>query len=145
MLLLLAALACAPEPAPPVAPAAPPAPEPDAPPPGRIGGKPILDRPVVLGGLAADDVEAGIAAQRGALDGCYAPAQAEQPAPKGKVLVRFTVARDGHVADARVQSSSLRHPQTEACLLEVVAGARFPALATGEIAVVSYPLSFPPG
>lgn len=96
--LLLLLLAC--EPAPPAARDAPPAARdaaPDArdagqtaappPPPGRIGGGAILDRPVVLGGIENAAVE-------GALD-LAAAAACNTAGRPGKVLLRFHIDRAG--------------------------------------------------
>lgn len=142
--LLAWLLACDAPPAPP-APPAPAAPSAVPAPPtgGIIGGEPILHHPVVIGAIGVAEVEAGIAAHAAELHRCFEDARAQDPALSGRVLVSFTVARDGHVARATVRSSSLRHPATEACLTERLATVRFPPLQDGETAIVSYPFAFP--
>ena len=60
----------------------------------------------------------------------------------GKVLVQFTIAKDGSVTKSETVSTSLRNPETEACLNERVATATFPALERGEKAIVKYPFVF---
>ncbi len=152
MLPTILVLACAS--APPVAPAPAPAPSaapapaegaavPGDAPRGSIGGEPILDRPVVLGGIATEAIEAGIASRRAAIDACYAPAPGS-PAPAGKVLVKFTIGADGAVTEAHVRSTSLRHRPTEDCVVAELSKARFPALRSGAKALVQYPLDFGP-
>ena len=134
-------------PAAPAAPAAPAGPAadgpPDTPPPGRIQASPILERPVVVGGISEADVEAGIAAKQADIDRCYEGARADAPAPTGKVLVNFTITGSGAVGKVATRSSSLRHEATETCLNEQLAAARFPALERGDVAYVTYPFSFP--
>lgn len=110
---------------------------------GIIGGEPILHRPVVVGAIAVEDVEAGIAAHAAELRRCYEDERAKDATLAGRVLVSFTVARDGGVARATTRSTSLRHPPTEACLNERMAQVRFAPLRDGETALVSYPFSFP--
>jgi len=115
---------------------------PTTPPPGRIQAAPILERPVVVGGISAEAVDAGVAAQQAAIDRCYTDAQAEAPGLSGKVLVNFTITGTGAVGRVATKSTSLRHPSAEACLNEQLALARFPALETGDIAYVTYPFDF---
>lgn len=142
--LLLLLLAC--EPAPPAARDAPPAARdaaPDArdagqtaappPPPGRIGGGAILDRPVVLGGIENAAVE-------GALD-LAAAAACNTAGRPGKVLLRFHIDTGGAVSSLQLKASTLRHPATEACLQDLVQATAFPPLAHGGTAIVTWPFA----
>ena len=137
MWLLLTLLACTSE-----APAPEPAPEPTKPR-GRIGGEPILPDPVVVGAISAEDVDAGIDAQKGAIAACWTEHGAKQTGLRGRVLYKFTIAKEGRVDKAVVKSSSLRHPETEACVTDVIAKATFTPLKTGKLAIVHYPFAFP--
>jgi hypothetical protein len=142
MFSLLTLFACGtadPPPDPPVAEAA----TSPAPPVGAIGGEPILPRPVVLGGISAEAVDAAIDTRRDAIEACFQEGLAENPGLAGKVLVRFTIVRDGSVSKATIRSTSLRHAATEACLSAQVAEAQFPTLEVGEAAIVTYPFGFP--
>lgn len=127
VLLLLTALACA-----------------DAPPPGRIGGEPILETPVVLGGIDADTVAAALAGRSSQIVACWQVEQAKDASLSGKVLVRFTIGKDGTVSGPRIQSTSLRNDAAESCIKDQIAQVRFPALQVGDKALVSYPFAFPP-
>ena len=115
----------------------------DAPPVGSIGGEPILPQVIVMGGISTADVEAGIAQKMNDITDCYQSALAGDPGLAGKVLVKFTIDKAGAVASTVVRSTSLRHPAAEACLTDVVAQARFPALQSGRLAIVHYPFGFP--
>ena len=156
MLLLLALLGCADPPAP--APAPPP---PVAPPPavapgptadagvapagsigGTIGGEPILPNVIVLGALSTDAVTGTVGMHKGQVDACYTASAKTTPGLAGKVLVTIRIGRDGRVQDATVTSTSLRDPNTEACLAGVLLGVRFPALPDGDVAIVRYPFNF---
>ena len=148
MLLLAACLACNSDPAPP-APLAPPAPVVDAPadppPAGRIGGSPILPDPVVLGAIDPEAVDRVVEAQGAAIARCYEAGLAETPGLSGKVLVKLAIAADGTVSRVSTKSTSLRNTAVEECLEARLARARFPALESGEVALVTYPFVFPPG
>lgn len=151
MVSLLLLLACSGAPTseapPPPAPEAPEAPEvpgaapaapeaaaeatADRPPGGVVGGMPILERPVILGGIDNAAVEAALDAD--ALQDCNT---AGRP---GKVLLRFRIDRGGQVVTVETKSSTLRHPETETCLQERVRGTAFPELERGESAIVTWP------
>lgn len=144
MLVFLGLLACSD----PVVPSGTDAPGPvEAPlpapaPSGSIGGEPILEGVVVVGAIATSAVDAGVAAQMDKITACYTRGRASNPELSGKVLVRFTIDREGHVGSTTIRSTSLRHPSTEDCLQRAVAKAQFPPLKGGKIAVVNYPFVF---
>jgi len=159
MLLLLALLGCADPPAP--APAPPPvAPAPAAAPGpiadagaapagsiggtigGTIGGEPILPNVIVLGALSTEAVTGTVGMHKGQVDACYAASAKTTPGLAGKVLVTLRIGRDGRVQDATITSTSLRDPDTEACLAGVLLGVRFPKLPDGDVAIVRYPFTF---
>lgn len=134
-------LACAADVAEPPAPAPPPAPmvtsSAEPAPAGRIGGEPILVQPVVVGGIANAAVETVVADARSAFVACHTA-----PGP-GKLLLHFAIDQAGVVVDPRLRSTTLRHPETESCVLAVLAGLRFPPLERGAKAIVTWPLDLP--
>lgn len=110
---------------------------------GRIGGDPIVPKPSVVGGIAAEAVEEGVAAVKTGIDQCYEAERAAKPDLKGgKVLVKFVIAKNGTVTSTSTTSTSLRHPAVETCVEKRVAEAKFAALERGETAVVYYPFVF---
>ena len=136
--LLALLLACSTDPVEP-----PPAPEAPAPkaagdvaeapaaPKGVVGGAPILDRPVILGGIDNAAVEAAF--DPDALKTCNT---AGRP---GKVLLKFRIDKSGAVVLLEQKSSTLRHEATEACLQAAVKATRFPELERGDSALVTWP------
>jgi hypothetical protein len=92
--------------------------------------------PIVLGAVNVADVHAGIAAAP--LSTCVVGA------PEGKVVIKFSIAKDGTVASSIVKSTTLGSLDIEKCLAERIAGLRFPEPAGGGIAIVSYPFVFGP-
>lgn len=139
MVTLLLMLACGETVEPPVVPIEVPAlppmdPAPDGPPPpGLIGGAPILERPVILGGIANEAIEAALD-----LDAVKACNGAGKP---GKVLAKFGLGPQGEVLSYETSSTTLRHEETEACIEAVVRGTDFPALERGERARVMWTFS----
>jgi hypothetical protein len=135
MLLLLALLACSdPQPSPV---------EELAPPVGSIGGEPILPFATVMGAVANEAVEAVIDGKMAEINACYQAAVEENPKLRGKVLLKFTIDKEGKVASSKVRSTSLRHKPTEDCIKDLVATTAFPALNSGRLAIVNYPFAFP--
>jgi hypothetical protein len=145
--VLIALLACTPAPAPAPEPAPAPAEAPtaaEAPPMGKIGGVPILPHPTVVGGIANEAVEAGVAPLLPAITGCWEEQKAAAPELKGKVAIKFTITADGKVGEASTHSTSLRNEPTESCIAAKLAAATFPPLKSGRLAIVHYPFEFPP-
>lgn len=133
--------ACSTPPEPPVEPVEPPAAESAPAVIGSIGGAPILDDPVVLGKLARSAIDQPLETVRPAVRACWEAVAAERP--RGKVLVKLSVSPDGEVRRTRVLSTSLRHPEAEACILQAVEKTRFPAFEGTEVALVTTPFVFP--
>lgn len=158
-MLILALLACSGSPAPspaPLQPAQPapavvePAPLPAAPEGapagvigGVIGGEPILPQVIVLGAIATADVVGAVSMHHSAINACFTARAAAQPDLAGKVLIKFSIGKDGKVLESSTASTSLRDEPTETCVNERVREVRFPALADGDKAIVRYPFTFP--
>lgn len=119
-LLALGLLACTPEPSP----------APEEGPVGRIEGAPILDAPVILGGIDNAAVE-------GALD-LAAIRACGQPGEAGKVLVRFRLQREGKVVSVETRATTLRDPEAEACIHQRLKETVFPPLTRGDSAIVTW-------
>ena len=116
---------------------------------GIIGGIPILPNPIVLGAIDPKKIDSAIDQQRDAINSCYTQtakqARANKTAvPMGKVLVKFTIDKNGAVSKVGTKSTSLRHENTERCVNEVIAKAQFPSPEKGNKAIISYPFAFPP-
>jgi len=110
---------------------------------GSIGGEPILPKPVVVGGIENAAVEEVIGNHMASINACFEAERAKDPKLRGKVLVKFTIARDGTVSGSSTRSTSLRNETAEACVNSAVTKATFPALQGGKVAIVQYPFVFP--
>ncbi len=111
--------------------------------PGSIGGEPILPKPIVLGAISTGAVDAALSAKRPAIDACFADGRKHRPTLRGKVLVKFKIEESGRVAEATIESTSLRDDVTEACVLSLLGETTFPPLLDGKMAIVRYPFEFP--
>ena len=106
-----------------------------------IGGEPILHQPVVLGVMATEAVTGALDTQKAAIQACYDTHGATGQV--GKVLVRFSIGKEGQVKSAEVKSTSLRHAATEACVVDVVKATTFPKPGKGGIVIATVPFDLP--
>jgi hypothetical protein len=70
---------------------------------------------------------------------CYESELSSRPGMTGRISVKFTIAADGSVQRADVDSSTLDDRTVERCITSRVAGWLFPKPKGGGIVVVSYP------
>jgi hypothetical protein len=104
------------------------------------GGGPAADAPPTdpslqpsrKGPLTPEQLAAALAPRRAALGRCGKAGAA------GRVVLRLAIAADGKVASAKVKESQVGDAKVEACLLDALRPASFPA-ASGET-VVLYPV-----
>jgi len=75
---------------------------------------------------------------------CYESGLTTHPSLVGRIVTQFTIAPTGRVLAAVIQSSSLKAPTVEACVINAVKRWEFPAPDRGGLAMVSYPFSFAP-
>ena len=102
----------------------------------KIGGTPILSTPIVLGGISKSHITDVMNKNDAAIQNCHA----QSKKTKGKVLVKFSVNKDGTVNKPLTESTSLRDSATEDCLNKLIAGFQFNALERGSKAIVRYPV-----
>lgn len=67
---------------------------------------------------------------------CYEAGLARDPSLDGRVVIRFTIDRDGTVGESEVTSTTLTDPAVGECIAEAALGWRFLA---GAVIRVSYP------
>ena len=103
----------------------------------KIGGTPILSTPIVLGGISKSHITDVMNKNDAAIQNCHA----QSKKTKGKVLVKFSVNKDGTVNKPLTESTSLRDSTTEDCLNKLIAGFQFNALERGsKKLIVRYPV-----
>ena len=75
---------------------------------------------------------------------CYENALTTHPSLVGRIVTQFTIAPTGRVLAAVIQSSSLKSPTVEVCVVNAVKRWEFPQPTGGGLAMVSYPFTFAP-
>lgn len=70
---------------------------------------------------------------------CYVSSLGKKPDLEGRVIVRFTVSKDGDVTEAQTQETTMNHPPTEDCINTAVKTWKFPKPQGGGIVIISYP------
>ena len=75
---------------------------------------------------------------------CYSRQLQQHDGLGGKIVIRFTIARDGSVSASNVKSSTMGSPSVESCVNRRFMGMKFPSPKAG-IVVVSYPFVFQAG
>ena len=96
----------------------------------------------VRGGLSKAQI--AVVMRRGLprLKHCYEKELASTPGLAGKLVVKFIIAPDGRVAQAKIQKGSLKSTVVRSCVTQVMKTFRFPKPKGGGIVEVSYPLQF---
>ena len=105
----------------------------------------IPGTPVILGALDRSLTMKVIDQNLGRLKYCYQREVTNNPSLKGKITVKFVVAKDGTVSKANIESSSMRNPKVEDCLTKAFMRFTFPKPKGGGMVIVSYPFAFQPG
>jgi hypothetical protein len=82
-----------------------------------------------------------IASKKQSIRCCFDPWLRGAPAARGRVLVRLTLAPEGAVTGAEIDSArtDIDNGTTHACLVAVLRGIDYPASPTGKPTTVEYP------
>ena len=98
--------------------------------------------PIILGALAKEEIDRTILRHLEQLRGCFDQAVEADPPLSGKIVIKFVVAKDGTVASAKVNSTSLDSPDIGPCICHRFMYLKFPQPKGGGIVIVSYPFVF---
>ncbi len=111
---------------------------------GRSGGSPggSAGDPIILGALDKSVIDRVVKTKLASIRYCYQRELSRDPELGGKVVVKFTISREGTVSTAGTKASTLGSPAVEACLKKQFLRMRFPKPAGGGIVMVSYPFVF---
>lgn len=106
----------------------------------RSGGP---EEAVVMGTIDADAVERALLAHRDEFRLCYEKEiNAETPNLAGRVHTSFVIGTSGRVSQAGIESTTLKHPNTERCILSVIRRIDFPIPKGAGVVQVTYPFKF---
>jgi TonB family protein len=92
----------------------------------------------------ANDIESLVRPKLSDFNSCYKVEQQNNPQAAGKVLMGFTILRDGRTSDVRLLASTLKSPAMEGCLVGRIEAWQFPPPKDGQEIKVRYPFSFQP-
>jgi hypothetical protein len=76
---------------------------------------------------------------------CYQRELTKNPALGGKIVIKFTIAKDGTVSAASPKSTTMNNSTVETCIVGRFMRMQFPEPKGGGIVIVSYPFIFSPG
>lgn len=104
-----------------------------------VGGDPII-----LGALDRSLIDEVIKRHMSQIRYCYQRELPRSPTLAGKVIMDFTIGRDGSVSTTRARGT-LGNVAVENCLVDRFRRMTFPAPRGGGVVVVRYPILFSPG
>ncbi len=98
--------------------------------------------PAIEGQLDASVIDSVIRRHLAQIRYCYQRELNKDPSLSGKIVVKFTIAADGTVSDATIDSSTMNSEAVESCLCGRFLRFVFPEPEGGGIVVVTYPFVF---
>lgn len=107
---------------------------------GTVGGDPII-----LGALDRSLIDEVIKRHMNQIRYCYQRELTKNPALGGKIVIKFTIAKDGTVSQASTKSTTMSNSAVENCIVGRFMRMQFPEPKGGGIVIVSYPFLFSPG
>jgi hypothetical protein len=107
---------------------------------GRVGGDPII-----VGSLDRALIDEVIKRNMNQIRYCYQRELTKNPALGGKIVIGFTIAKDGTVSAANTKSTTMSNSAVESCIVGRFMRMQFPTPKGGGIVIVSYPFLFSPG
>ena len=97
-----------------------------------IGGK---------GDISRSAVDSALGKRMPQMQNCYQAALLENPTLSGKLLLRWTVSKEGEVEEVLVESSQLENAELHSCVVQEISRTKFPKPEGGSI-IIRYPLNF---
>jgi outer membrane biosynthesis protein TonB len=98
-------------------------------------------RPRVSGYLSPEQIMRVVRQNQAAVRYCYENELQRQPSLRGRIEIRWRIARNGSVSSARVGSSTMHNARVEGCIVRQVRRWRFPQPDGGEVDV-NFPFIF---
>lgn len=106
----------------------------------QVGGDPII-----LGALDRSLIDEVIKRHMNQIKYCYQRELTKNPSLAGKIVIKFTIAKDGSVSSASRKTSTMGNASVEQCVVGRFMRMQFPQPKGGGIVIVSYPFLFSPG
>lgn len=109
---------------------------------GNAGVGLIEEEGEITGGLDREVIAQYIKSKLGQILYCYERQLSANPDLFGKVAVKFTIAASGQVEQQLIGDTTLKNATVEGCILNRVAGWKFPQPSGGTRVLVTYPFLF---
>ena len=106
----------------------------------QVGGDPII-----LGALDRSLIDEVIKRHMNQIKYCYQRELTKNPSLAGKIVIKFTIAKDGSVSSASTKTTTMNNASVEQCVVSRFMRMQFPQPKGGGIVIVSYPFLFSPG
>lgn len=94
------------------------------------------------GVLDSESIREAVMKKMSSIKYCYESQLKKNPNLQGKIVVNFTIDKNGEVSRYSIESSTLNDEEVENCILRVIRRIKFPPPQNGESVEVSYPLVF---
>lgn len=108
----------------------------------------VRDRPLPLGNVDEDAMDAAMNAVRPLLQACRDEARKQHPEVSGSVIVELEIAAGegelGVVKQGSVVDSDVQSPSFDACVVRKVAGLELPVPRGGGVVTIQYPFRLEP-
>ena len=98
--------------------------------------------PIILGALDKSAIDRVVKANLAPIRSCYKKELEKNPHLFGKIVVKFTIAKDGTVSSATVKSSTMNNSVCESCITALFLKMKFPKPKGDGVVIVSYPFVF---
>ena len=105
----------------------------------RLGGDPDLEA-AIAGAVDKERIRTAIKSVKPLVNQCFRDVQKRHPPPQ-KVVLSFTL-RGGGFTEGKLVESTIADPWVEACVLDSLQDARFPASPDAEALTLTYPFRF---
>lgn len=112
---------------------------------GSGGLSAVSGDPIIMGALDRSLIDAVIKRKMQAIRYCYQRELQKDPALAGKVVIKFTIAKDGTVSQSAAKENTTGSKAVDSCINGVFYKMQFPEPKGGGIVIVSYPFIFSPG
>lgn len=78
------------------------------------------------------------------IEDCYQDELTRDPALEGKMVVKYTISKDGTVRSASIKTTTMNNSNVEECVVGRFLRMQCPKPAVGSIVIVSHPFLFRP-
>jgi pSer/pThr/pTyr-binding forkhead associated (FHA) protein len=112
---------------------------------GSGGFKGDMGDPIIMGALDRSLIDAVIKRKMSQIRYCYQRELQKDPGLGGKLVIKFTIAKDGTVSQASPAENTVGSSAVGECVVQRFRSMQFPEPKGGGVVIVKYPFIFSPG